>query len=267
MGERGGQCVDPAIGPEQGRRQQHPVLRPQSLALADIEAIFDHQVMRERDRLWPAGGAGGVEDDRVVTGPGTVARCQGGVRSRRRPRDVPVRKASTVQQHDVAQPWMLAGGDKVQQHGRVVLTPVLGERYEDRHLRIGNQEIELLPGGPGAERGCDGTQQPGTESNVQPLGPVVDQHANPVAPADAVVMQHGRGLTCAMGEVCVAVGFLAADHRSAVSPSLLVQQVEPGAAIGRLHRHRPLIAGKVRAARCSPKCTSAMAGRSSYRPV
>ena len=79
-----GQGVAGAVSPEQRRRQQHAVLRPETHSLADVEPVLDDGVVLEPHRFRSRARPRGVEDQRVVGRARPVAGRKRAERRRRR---------------------------------------------------------------------------------------------------------------------------------------------------------------------------------------
>ncbi len=214
------QRVARAIGPEQGRRQQHPVVRREAHPLADVEAVLDDREMLQAHRLGARARPRGVEDKRVVAGAGAGARRERAARRGGAQRVVgdPAGPQIAAEHHDEAQPAAIRhqGGER----GGKILAGEAIDRDHRLDLRVGQQKRQFVRLRPGAERYRHGAQRRNPEARFEPFGPVVDEDADAVAAADAVHPQRRRGPGRGLGQRRVGHGPLAADRRRPLGKAL-----------------------------------------------
>ncbi len=221
--QRRRQRVGAAIGPEERRRHQHAVGWTVALPLADIESVLDDAAMGERHRLGRAAASRGVDNHRFILAVGALAR-----KLARRERIVEARETRSIAHHyDVGECGIARGpppagdrrlGHQTPQIGvEIALTEVI-ERDQQLHAGIGEQPVELIARGPGAERHRDGAGHRRTEERLQPLQPVVDEQPDPVAAPDAAAPQHARATCCAAGQLGVADAARPADDGRRLAP-------------------------------------------------
>ena len=240
MREGGGHRVGAAVRPKQRRREQHSVGRAVALALADVEAVFDDAVMRERHGFRAAAGAGGVNEDRVVRRTWAFAggQRQGKIRVGAE-FGVGLRTGGAgIAQHDGGK----GRGDGLEVFGKILLAELVqGEQYPDGG--VAQQPFQLGALGPGAESNHGGADDRRAEEHFQPFQPVVHQQADTVAVADAVLAQTSGDAGSAFRQIGIGDLAIPADDGGvgAVSFGLLEQQVGQGAAVWRVHRVAAMI--------------------------
>jgi hypothetical protein len=207
----------------------------ETLTLADVEAVLDDKIMRERDRLRPACRTGTVEDDGIVHGARALAGRGRWQRRGRISRGGVVGKAAIApdQQHRTR-----PRGHEIDQQRGIILPPETGHGHQDISPGLAQQQFQFPPGGPSAERSDHRTKQPGPERNFQPFGPVVDEQANPPAAADPMRAQNPGGLAGTEDKIAPSQRLAARDHRHRVAAPagrLFIKQFKKRAAVRRLH--------------------------------